>query len=729
MTLKKMMRDIRDGVCHDPHAVLGMHENNKLEKTIRVYQPEALGVTVTLLESKGELDLTPAEVEGFWSAVFQSESFEKYEVHVKYKNGNSYDYIHPYQFMPALNEEDLYLFGKGDHHFVYEKLGAHPRVIDGIKGVSFAVWAPEARRVSVVGDFNLWDGRKHMMRELGSSGIWEIFVPGTRSGLNYKYEIFSKDGRLLLKADPYAFYAQLRPGNASRIFQSDYVWKDKKYMNSRPEHSLDQPLNIYEVHLGSWKRNADWQWYNYRELAPLLIGHVKKLGFTHIELMPVMEHPFDGSWGYQVSGYYAPTSRFGNPDDFRFFVDYCHQNGIGVILDWVPAHFPKDEFSLGRFDGSALYEHVDPKLGEHPDWGTFIFNYGRNEVTNFLISNALYWLKEFHADGLRIDAVASMLYLDYSRKTGEWVPNRYGGNENIEAIEFMKRLSTIVGKYFPSSLLIAEESTAWGGVSHPVHTGGLGFDFKWNMGWMNDFLRYMSKDPIYRKYHHGDMTFSMLYQYSENYILSLSHDEVVHGKRSLLSKMPGDDWQKFANFKLLLSFMYCHPGKKCLFMGSELAPWNEWNEERGVEWELQQWEPHRSAGKFLETLSAFYRQSPALWQRDQEPAGFEWIDGGNTEQSIASFLRRGKHKKDELIMIFNFTPETYFDFRLGVPDAGTYEEAFNTDAAEYNGSGVVRNWAQQAEKIEWNGRKYSIKIGVPPLGCVIMRRKDSTDGK
>ncbi|MFA7630161.1 MAG: 1,4-alpha-glucan branching protein GlgB [Candidatus Neomarinimicrobiota bacterium] len=729
MKLETRMRELRDGICHDPHAILGMHENSQLEKTIRVYQPDALSVSAVLLGSGREIPLLPAKVEGFWYAVFESESFEKYEVRVLYKNNDTYNYIHPYQFMPVITEEDAYLFGKGDHHFIYEKMGAHVREIDGIRGVSFAVWAPDARRVSVVGDFNLWDGRKHMMRVLGSSGIWEIFIPGVRSGLNYKYEIFTKDGRLLLKADPYAFYSQLRPGNASRIFQSEYVWKDKKYVSSRPGNTLDQPVSIYEVHLGSWKRKEDWKWYNYRELAPLLVEYVKTYGFTHIELMPVMEHPFDASWGYQVTGYYAPTSRFGNPDDFRFFVDYCHQNGIGVILDWVPAHFPKDEFSLGRFDGSALYEHVDPRLGEHPDWGTFIFNYSRNEVANFLIANALYWLKEFHADGLRIDAVASMLYLDYSRKTGEWVPNRYGGNENIEAIEFMKRLSTIVGKYYPSSLLIAEESTAWGGVSHPVHTGGLGFDYKWNMGWMNDFLRYMSKDPIYRKYHHSDMTFSMLYQYSENYILSLSHDEVVHGKRSLLSKMPGDDWQKFANFKLLLAFMFCHPGKKCLFMGSELAPWNEWNEERGLEWELQKWEPHRTAGKFMKALNAFYRESPALWQRDQEPAGFEWIEGGNTEQSIASFLRRGKYKKDDLLVVFNFTPETYFDYRIGVPEAGIYEEAFNTDEDVFNGSGVISNRAQHAEKIEWNGRKYSIKIGVPPLGCVVLRRKDTTDAK
>lgn len=725
MSIENSMRKIYDGVCHDPHAVLGMHENSDLEKVVRVFQPDANAVSITLLDSKKKLKLKPLNPEGFWQTTFKDDAFEKYEVHVEYPDGNSFDYIHPYQFMPVINEEDTYLFGKGDHHFIYEKLGAHVCDMDGIKGVSFAVWAPSARRVSVVGDFNLWDGRKHMMRVLGSSGIWEIFIPGVEAGLKYKFEVYTRDGQLLLKADPYANFTEMRPGNASRIYQSNYKWKDKKYITALPDHMLDKPMSIYEVHLASWKRKDDWEWYTYKEIAPLLVDYVKKHGFTHIELMPVMEYPFDGSWGYQVTGYYAPTSRFGEPDDLKYLVDHCHKNGIGVILDWVPAHFPKDAFALARFDGTALYEHVDPRKGEHPDWGTLIFNYGRNEVTNFLISNALYWLKEFHVDGLRIDAVASMLYLDYSRKEGEWVPNQYGGNENLEAIEFMKKLSTIVGRYFPKSLLIAEESTAWGGVSHPVHTGGLGFDFKWNMGWMNDFLRYMSKDPIHRKYHHSDMTFSMLYQYSENFILSLSHDEVVHGKGSLLNKMPGDDWQKFANFKLLLSFMYAHPGKKLLFMGSELAPWGEWNEERGIEWELEQYEPHRTASRFMTELNKFYKASPALWERDQEPAGFEWIDGGNMEQSIASFFRRGKELKDDLVVVCNFTPETYFDYRIGVPEAGTYDEVFNSDGKDYNGSGVIVNSAQKTESIEWNGRKQSIQIGIPPLACVILKRKDA----
>ncbi len=729
MSLKKNMCNIRDGICHDPHAVLGMHENRSLEKIVRIYQPNAKVVSITMLESRKTYDLAPAEVEGFWAVTFISEAFEKYEVFVEYMDGNTYSYIHPYQFTPVISEEDAYLFGKGDHHFIYEKLGAHVCEKDGISGVSFAVWAPSARRVSVVGDFNLWDGRKHMMRVLGSSGIWEIFIPGIQAGLKYKYEIFTQDGRLLIKADPYAFYSEMRPGNASRIYASGYKWKDKKYIGDLPEHTHDRALSIYEVHLASWKRKDGWKWYNYRELAPMLVEHVKKHGFTHIELMPVMEYPFDGSWGYQVTGYYAPTSRFGEPDDLRYFIDYCHKHGIGVILDWVPAHFPKDEFSLGRFDGTALYEHASPDKGEHPDWGTFIFNYGRNEVANFLISNALYWLKEFHVDGLRVDAVASMLYLDYSRKKGEWTPNQYGGNENIEAIEFMKHLSIIVGKYFPKAMLIAEESTAWGGVSHPVHTGGLGFDYKWNMGWMNDFLRYMAKDPIFRKYHHSDMTFSMLYQYSENFILSLSHDEVVHGKGSFLSKMPGDNWQKFANFKLMLAFMFCHPGKKLMFMGTEYAPWSEWSEERGVEWELEQWEPHRSASVYIAQLNALYLREAALWQMDQDPGGFQWIDGGNTEQSIASFIRCGKGKKDKVIALFNFTPETHFDFRLGVSEPGIYEEIFNSDQRDFSGSGVIRNQEQNAVAIEWNGRKHSITIGVPPLACVVFKRKDTPDEK
>lgn len=729
MGLKNNMRKIYDGVCHDPHAVLGMHENEDLEKVVRVFQPDATAVSITLLDSKRKLDLEQINKEGFWAVTFESEAFEKYEVHVDFPDGEVHDYIHPYQFMPMITEEDAYLFGKGDHHFIYEKLGAHVCENDGVKGVSFAVWAPSARRVSVVGDFNLWDGRKHMMRVLGASGIWEIFIPGVEAGLKYKYEIYTRDGQLLLKADPYANASELRPGNASKIYKSNYKWKDKKYFEALPEHALDKAMSIYEVHLASWKRKEDWSWYTYKEIAPILVDYVKKHGFTHIELMPVMEYPFDGSWGYQVTGYYAPTSRFGKPDDLRYLVDYCHKQGIGVLLDWVPAHFPKDAFALARFDGTALYEHVDPRKGEHPDWGTLIFNYGRNEVQNFLISNALYWLKEFHVDGLRIDAVASMLYLDYSRNEGEWVPNQYGGNENLEAIDFMKNLSTIVGKYYPKALLIAEESTAWGGVSHPVHTGGLGFDFKWNMGWMNDFLRYMQKDPIHRKYHHSDMTFSMLYQYSENFILSLSHDEVVHGKGSLMNKMPGDDWQKFANFKLLLTFMYAHPGKKLLFMGSELAPWGEWNEERGIEWELEQYEPHKTASEFMTALNELYKKSPALWEKDQEPNGFEWIDGGNMEQSIASFFRRGKDIKNDLIVVCNFTPETYFDYRLGVPEPGSYEEVFNSDSKDFNGSGVIRNDSQLTEAVEWNGRKQSIQIGIPPLACVIFKRKDQTNEK
>ncbi|MCD6446911.1 MAG: 1,4-alpha-glucan branching protein GlgB [Candidatus Marinimicrobia bacterium] len=729
MSLKNNMRKIYDGICHDPHAVLGMHENKDLEKVVRVFQPEATTVSITLLTSKKKLKLEHADLDGFWDVTFTSEAFEKYEVHVEYADENKFDYIHPYQFMPHINEEDAYLFGKGDHHFIYEKLGAHVCEMDGIKGVAFAVWAPAARRVSVVGDFNLWDGRKHMMRVLGSSGIWEIFIPGVDAGQKYKFEIYTRDGQLMLKADPYANMGELRPGNASRIYESNYKWKDKKYMSALPEHALNKAMSIYEVHLASWKRKDDWEWYTYKEIAPILVDYVKKHGFTHIELMPVMEYPFDASWGYQVTGYYAPTSRFGDPDDLRYFIDYCHKSGIGVLLDWVPAHFPKDAFSLAQFDGTALYEHADPRKGEHPDWGTLIFNYGRNEVSNFLISNALYWIKEFHVDGLRIDAVASMLYLDYSRKEGEWIPNQYGGNENLEAIEFMKKLSTIVGKYFPKALMIAEESTAWGGVSHPVHTGGLGFDFKWNMGWMNDFLRYMEKEPIHRKYHHSDMTFSMLYQYSENFILSLSHDEVVHGKGSLLNKMPGDDWQKFANYKLLLAFMFCHPGKKLLFMGTELAPWGEWNEERGIEWELEQYEPHRTAAKYMTALNKFYTSSPSLWERDQEPAGFAWIDGGNMEQSIASFFRRGNDLKEDLIVVCNFTPETYFDYRLGVPEAGNYKEVFNSDNKEFNGSGVIKNKEQKAENIEWNGRKQSIQVGIPPLSCVIFKRKDLSNEK
>ncbi len=721
----KALEKISNGECFNPHSVLGIHENASLDKIITIFQQNAKSIYIETLDSyKKQFKLKKSDMKNVWEVSVKRKKFFIYKVFVTYENGAKYSFIDPYQFAPTMTEEDVYLFGKGDNHFVYEKLGANPQTIDGVKGVSFAVWAPSARRVSVVGNFNLWNGLLHQMRSLGSSGIWEIFIPEVKVGEFYKFEILTQNDGLKIKTDPYGKQFQLRPNNASIVYESNHKWKDKKYINKKSDNVSDQPVNIYEVHLGSWKRNENWEWYSYREIAPLLIDHVKKLGFTHIEFMPLAEFPFDGSWGYQVTGYYALTSRFGTPDDFKYLVDLCHQNGIGVIMDWVPAHFPKDDFALRRFDGTALYEHEDPRQGEHPDWGTLIFNYGRNEVKNFLLSNAIYLLKEFHIDGLRIDAVASMIYLDYSRNEGEWIPNKYGGNENLEAISFIKHLNTVIGKYFPNALVIAEESTAWGGVSNPVHSGGLGFDYKWNMGWMNDFLEYMKKDPIHRKYHHGELTFSMLYAYTEKFILVLSHDEIVHGKGSLLSKMPGDDWQKFANFKLMLAFMYSHPGKKLLFMGNEFAPWNEWNEMQGIQWELAQWSPHKSAEIFLSQLNHLYLQEPAFWEKDNDPSGFEWIDSSNSKQSIISFIRHGKNKKDDLIIVCNFTPETYFEFRLGVNEKGKYKEIFNTDHKDINGSGVIKNGIHQTEDVNWNGKDQSIQFGLPPLGVVIFKKSN-----
>jgi 1,4-alpha-glucan branching enzyme len=723
-TLNQTMLSIARGDHHDPHNFLGIHEGTGGKKILRAYVPDAVEVFIKRLDGKKTVfALKPLSIDGFWGTDVRAKNFFHYEIAAVYPDGSRYFFIDPYQFRPSISNDDLYLFNKGDHRFAYNTLGAHVCEIDGIAGIRFAVWAPSARRVSVVGDFNRWDGRFHQMRTMGNSGVWEIFIPEAKEGALYKFEIFTASRFLRIKTDPYAQFFQKRPENACIVYRSTHDWQDEKWIKKRAAtDALKNPMSIYEVHPGSWKFRKDGSWLSYREMADELISHVKGLGFTHIEFLPVMEHPFDGSWGYQVTGYYAPTSRFGSPDDLKYLIDRCHQNDIGVILDWVPAHFPKDDFALARYDGTALYEHEDSRLGEHPDWGTYIFNYGRNEVKNFLIANAVYWIKEFHADGLRIDAVASMLYLDYSRKEGEWIPNRYGGNENLEAIEFLKHLNSVLNDYYPDALLIAEESTAWGGVTKPVRDNGLGFTFKWNMGWMNDNLQYISKDPIYRKYHHNELTFSMLYAYSENYILVLSHDEVVHGKKSLLSKMPGDDWQKFANFKTILAYMYMHPGKKLLFMGMEMAPWNEWNERIGLEWQLLQWEPHRNAALFLEHLNKLYVSEPALWEKDHTPDGFEWIDANNAAQSVLSFYRHGDNPENDLLVVCNFTPETYFDFRTGVNLPGTYREIFNTDAKIYFGSGVIRNSNHYTENISWNGRPYSIRFGLPPLGVVIFKR-------
>lgn len=628
----------------------------------------------------------------------------------------------PYAFPAFLSEFDLYLFGEGKHWLCYEKLGAHIRTIGNITGVNFAVWAPNASGVSVVGDFNGWDGRRHPMRKHIPSGVWELFVPEIQTGEKYKYRL-QHDGIATDRSDPYGFAAELPPRTASVVSSLDqYAWNDQTWMQQRQANNiLERPVSIYEVHLGSWRRNKDADWLDYRELAKQLVEYCQELGYTHVELLPVSEHPFTGSWGYQTVGYFAATSRYGRPDDLMYFVDYCHQHGLGVILDWVPAHYPRDGHGLYRFDGTALYEHADPRQGEHPDWGTTIFNYGRSEVRNFLLSNALFWLDKYHIDGLRVDAVASMLYLDYSRKEGEWIPNRFGGRENLEAISLLKEFNEVTHAKFPGILTIAEESTAWGGVSRPTSSGGLGFSLKWNMGWMNDTLRFMAEDPIHRRYHHNELTFSMIYAFSENFCLPLSHDEVVHGKRSLLDQMPGDLWQKFANLRLLYSYMWTHPGKKLLFMGNELAQWNEWNHDGTLQWGLLEWETHRGIQRLIADLNRLYRDQPALYEVDFHSSGFEWIDCQSADESLLGFVRKAKDSADQLLVYCNFTPVVRRDHRVGVPQPGWYQELFNSDSVHYGGSNVGNFPGIEAERRGSHGRSWSIPVTVPPLGVVVFQ--------
>ena len=643
-----------------------------------------------------------------------------YRLQFRFANSAKFETHDPYAFPPVLTEYDLYLSGEGTHYEKYEKLGAHVREVAGVRGVHFAVWAPNAQRVSVVGDFNLWDGRANPMRNMGPTGIWEIFMPGLEEGALYKFEILSRvEHQLGLKSDPYGFSTEMRPNTASVVFDINrYEWSDSAWLADRKARDWQHsPMSIYEIHAGAWKRREkeDYRWLTYRELAAELLPYVKQMGYTHIELMPVMEHPFDASWGYQTVGYYAVTSRFGSPADFMYFVDRCHQEGIGVILDWTPAHFPRDAHGLAFFDGTHLYEHADPKQGEHPDWGTLVFNYGRNEVQNFLLSNALFWIDKYHIDALRVDAVASMLYLDYSRKAGEWIPNVHGGRENLEAIAFIRRLNEVLHERHPGALTIAEESTAWPAVSRPTYVGGLGFDLKWNMGWMNDTLRYMSLDPLYRHYHHGELTFSMLYAFHENFVLPLSHDEVVHGKRALLEKMPGDDWQKFANLRLLFGYQFAHPGKKLLFMGSELGPRNEFWEGGMVEWPLEASPLHRGIQRLLGDLNRLHTHERALHQVDFESSGFEWIEANDAAASVISFLRRGRDPEDFVLVVCNFTPVVREEYRVGVPRPGYYREILNTDSKYYGGTDLGNAGGVNAEPIPWNDRPYSIKLKLPPL--------------
>ena len=630
-----------------------------------------------------------------------------------------------YPFPQILTDFDLHLLGEGTHYKNYEKLGAHVIEVKGLKGVHFAVWAPNAEAVCVIGDFNKWDGNSHKMRMLGSSGIWEIFIPGLSEGEIYKFNIKSKSGEVLEKADPYAFSSEIRPKSASIVYDIDkYTWNDAKWLSEREHHNaLDAPISMYEVHLGSWMRVPEDgnRYLTYRELAKKLAEYVKEMGYTHVQLMPVTEYPLDASWGYQTIGYFAPTSRFGKPEEFMYFVDYMHQNGIGIILDWVPAHFPKDGHGLSRFDGTCLYEHADPRKGEHQDWGTLIFNYGRNEVRNFLLSNALFWLDKYHIDGLRVDAVASMIYLDYSRQPGEWIPNQYGGNENLEAIDFLKRFNEVLHSTHPGVLTIAEESTAWTGVSRPTYLGGLGFSLKWNMGWMNDTLRYFSKDPIHRKYEHDNLTFSLLYAFTENFILVLSHDEVVHGKRSLLDKMPGDFQQRFANLRALYGYMYGHPGKKLLFMGGEIGQWWEWNHYESVHWHLLQYESHHGLQRYVRDLNRLYQSEPALYEVDFDYHGFEWIDFRDAEGSIISFIRRGKNPEDFLVFVYNFTPVARMGYRVGVPKGGFYKEVMNSDSGSYWGGNMGNFGGIWAEDVPWHGRTSSLSLTIPPLSMVVMK--------
>ncbi|UCB42777.1 MAG: 1,4-alpha-glucan branching protein GlgB [Dehalococcoidales bacterium] len=626
-----------------------------------------------------------------------------------------------------LTEDDIYLFNEGSHFRLYEKLGAHPITVNGQSGTYFAVWAPDARQVSVTGDFNGWDKSSHPLRPKGQSGIWEGFLQGIGKGALYKYHVASRyKGYRADKSDPFAIYNEIAPKTASIVWDLEYTWGDREWIEKRREHNgLDAPMSIYEVHLGSWKRVPDegYRSLSYRELAPQLTEHVQRMGFTHVEFLPVMEHPFFGSWGYQVTGYFAPTSRYGSPQDLMYLIDYLHQHGIGVFLDWVPSHFPTDEHGLGFFDGTHLYEHANPQKGFHPDWTSYIFNYGRAEVQSFLLSSTIFWLDKYHADGLRVDGVASMLYLDYSRKEGDWIPNKYGGRENLEAIAFLRKFNEEVYKNYPDVQTVAEESTAWPMVSRPTYLGGLGFGLKWDMGWMHDTLLYMSRDPIHRKFHHNDLTFRMLYAFNENFILPLSHDEVVHGKGSLLGKMPGDDWQKFANLRLLLGYMYSQPGKKLLFMGAELGQWQEWDHDRSPDWHFLEYERHSDINKWVKALNQLYRSEPTLHELDCEPAGFEWIDTSDALQSVISFIRKGKSTDDIVLIVCNFTPTIHSKYTVGVPRGGFWREILNSDVAEYGGSSQDNPARLRAYKKSIHGRPYSLEITLPPLAIVFFKSR------
>jgi 1,4-alpha-glucan branching enzyme len=714
------------GDHHDPHGILGAHpERDGI--TIRALRPLAQRVEAVFPDG-GRQQLRHVHHGVFAGTVPAGTSLSDperppaaipdYRLAVTYDGGPELIQDDPYRHLPTLGELDLHLISEGRHEELWKVLGSHLReyasAFGPVNGTTFAVWAPNARGVRVIGDFNHWDGRAHPMRSLGSTGVWELFVPGVGDGTFYKYEILGADGQWRRKADPMAQYAEKPPATASRVFTSHYEWGDTDWLDRRKATDpLRSPMSVYEVHLGSWKAGL-----GYRELAEELVAYVTDLGFTHVQFLPVAEHPFGGSWGYQVSSYYAPTARFGSPDEFRHLVDRLHQAGVSVVIDWVPAHFPKDEWALARFDGTPLYEHSDPRRGEHPDWGTLVFDFGRAEVRNFLVANATYWLEEFHIDGLRVDAVASMLYLDYSRKDGEWSPNIYGGRENLEAIDFLKEMNATCYKRSPGIITVAEESTAWPGVSRPTHLGGLGFGFKWNMGWMHDTLSYLRHEPVFRGYHHHEITFSMVYAYSENFVLPLSHDEVVHGKGSLLGKMPGDDWQRFANLRTLLAYMWAHPGKQLLFMGGEFGQQGEWAEQRSLDWWLLAKEPHHGVQRLVRDLNRVYRDSPTLWSMDSAPEGFRWIDADDVSGNVVSFLRSTPDGGAPVACVVNFAGVPHENYRLGLPHAGVWREVVNTDAQEYGGSGVGNLGQVHAVDEPWHGLPASAVLRVPPLGAV-----------
>ena len=702
-----LLDKVSNGRHHDPHSVLGMHP---IEGgwVIRALRPLATSVHAILGKTKVELTHS---FNGIFEGTVSGKTVPNYTIHAQYDEGEWLG-DDPYHHLPTVGELDLHLIREGRHEELWKALGAN---IKG-NGTAFAVWAPNAQAVRVIGEFNGWNGVTHSMRVMGSSGVWELYIPGVGAGTKYKFEILTKSGEWISKIDPLAKFAETPPNTASVVTESSYKWKDKTWLNARAKRdALKSPMSIYELHVGSWRQGLD-----YRSLADELIAYITELGFTHVEFMPIAEHPYAPSWGYQVTGYYAPTSRFGNPDDLRYLIDRLHQANIGVILDWVPAHFPKDVWALGRFDGEPLYEHADPRRGEHPDWGTYIFDFGRTEVRNFLVANALYWLEEFHIDGLRVDAVASMLYLDYSREGNDWLPNVHGGRENLDAIAFMQEANATAYRRNPGIMMIAEESTSWGGVSAPTDGGGLGYGFKWNMGWMNDSLKYIEKDPMYRSHHHGEITFSMLYAYDEKFILPISHDEVVHGKGSLLAKMPGDRWQQLANVRAYLAFMWSHPGKQLLFMGSEFGQLGEWNQELGLDWWILGQEPHQNLQKLVSALNHLYLENPAMWEQDHVHGGFQWIDGGNAQQNVLTFVRYDA-KGNPIACVINFAGNPHFDFKLGLPKKGVWEEILNTDSEIFGGSGVGNLGRVEANGEGTHGQPFSANIQVPPLGAIWLK--------